>query len=165
MQLNDLLKKILWALSFLMVFGFLFSCKPEPKKVEVVKNYVTGEVSRRYHTINGKKEGVMTDFHPDGSLKAERFFENDVQVGKTTIYHKNGKIREVQYYKDGKIHGGDTTFYEDGKPEMVVTFNTGLKDGYVRKWGTDGTLIYEAKYSNETLVEVKGEAVSKDSIQ
>jgi len=164
MPLKVQLKYSLLALAFLMVFGFALSCKSEPKKTEVVMNYITGEVSRRYETINGKKEGLMRDFHQDGTLKAERFFENDMQVGKTTIYHKNGKIREVQYFKDGKLHGGDTTFYDDGKPEMVITFNTGNKDGYLRKWGPDGSLIYEAKYENEVLVEVKGQPIKKDSI-
>jgi len=158
-----------WAFTYMMAIFMIIlmdvSCKQEPKKVEVVKNYVTGEISRRYYVIDGKKEGLMTDYHPDGSLKAERFFENDTQVGKTTIYHKNGKVKEVQYYKEGKLHGGDTLFYDDGKPEMVITFNLGKKDGYIRKWAQDGSLIYEAKYSNEVLVEVKGETIRKDSIK
>lgn len=135
----------------------IYSCKGEPEKIEVIQNYGTGEISRKFVTINGKKEGLMTDYYPDGSLKGERWFENDIQVGKTTIYHKNGKVKEVQYFDDGKVHGGDTIFYEDGKPEILVTFDHGIKDGYVRKWSRDGTLIYEAKYSNDTLVEVKGE--------
>lgn len=140
-------------------------CKREPEKIEVVQNYGTGEISRRYTKIDGKKEGLMIDYYPSGSLKGERMFENDIQVGKTTIYHKNGKIKEVQYYTDGKIHGGDTLFYDTGQPEMVLTFNKGLKDGYVRKWSQDGTLIYEAKYENEILVEVKGKPLVHDSIQ
>ncbi len=149
------------AQAFLMLTAFfmVFACKQEPKKNEVVQNYGTGETSRRYYEINGKKEGIMTDYYPDGSLMGERVFENDIQVGKTILYYKSGKIKEVQYYLDGKIHGGDTVFYEDGKPQFVLTFTKGIKDGYVRKWGPDGTLIYEAKYSNDTLVEVKGEAV------
>jgi len=141
------------------------ACKREPEKIEVVQNYGTGEISRRYTKIDGKKEGKMIDYYPDGNLKGEKLFENDIQVGKTTIYYKTGEVKEVQYYVDGKRHGGDTLFYKTGQPEMVLTFNKGLKDGYVRKWAQDGSLIYEAKYENEVLVEVKGERLVQDTIQ
>ena len=150
----------------LIAFILLFtSCKSEDSKpTEIIMNYGTGAVSSRYTEINHKKEGKMTDYYPDGKLKAERIFEHDIQVGKTTLYYESGKIKEVQYYADGKIIGGDTVFYEDGKPQFLITFTKGLKDGYVRKWGEDGSLTYEAKYSNEKLVEVKGEAINPDSI-
>lgn len=141
------------------------SCTQAPKPIEVVENYGTGETSRTYTTIDGKKEGMMVDYYPDGSLKGERMFKNDIQVGKTTLYHKSGGVREVQYYQNGKVHGGDTIFYEDGKPEMLVTFNEGVKDGYVRKWNKEGVMIYEAKYEMEKLVEVKGQPIQKDSIE
>ena len=133
------------------------------RKAEVVQNYGTGEISRKFITIDGKKEGLMTDYYPDGSLKGERFFENDIQVGKTTIYYQSGKVKEVQYYMDGKIHGGDTIFYENGKPEFVVTFDRGIKNGYLRKWSPEGILTYEARYQNDTLVEVKGEVIKRDT--
>lgn len=141
------------------------SCKKEPDRIEVLQNYSSGAVSRKYFTINGKKEGLMVDYYPDGSLKAERLFENDIQVNKTIIFHKNGAIKEVQYFKDGRVHGGDTIFYENGKPEMVVTFNEGVKNGYVRKWSVDDSLIYEAKYIMDTLVEVKGQAIHPDTVK
>lgn len=107
----------------------------------------------------------MVDYYPDGSLKAERLFENDMQINKTTIYHKNGAIKEVQYFKDGKVHGGDTIFYDNGKPEMVVTFSDGVKNGYVRKWDVNDSLIYEARYKMDTLVEVKGQDVHPDTLK
>jgi antitoxin component YwqK of YwqJK toxin-antitoxin module len=153
--------------SIIILLPFLFmvlSCKSNPVETEVVQNWGTGEISRRYKTIDGKKEGLMTDYYQDGSLKAERWFKNDIQVGKTTLYHKNGKIKEVQYYDQGTIHGGDTTFYESGAPEMLLNFDHGVKHGYVRKWLEDGTMIYEARYSHDTLVEVKGEMLKRDSL-
>ena len=101
-------------LSVLGLFTFLIlgssGCKRVPEKIEVVQNYGTGEISRRYTTIDGKKEGKMIDYYPNGKLKGERMFENDIQVGKTTLYHKNGRIKEVQYYADGKIPGDRNGF-------------------------------------------------------
>ncbi len=158
------MNRILIISSLFFAFAFL-SCKKGPKSEEVVSVYATGEVSKRHTLIDGKKEGKMIDYYLDGKLKSERFFENDIQVGKSTFYYPSGKIKEVQYHDQGQIHGGDTIFYESGATQMVVTFNHGLKDGYVRKWGEDGTLIFEAKYAMEKLVEVKGEKLHPDTLQ
>jgi antitoxin component YwqK of YwqJK toxin-antitoxin module len=140
----------------------LVSCGPKP--VEIVQTYGTGAVSRRHTEINGKKEGKMTEYYKDGKVKGERLFENDVQVGKTVYYYPSGRIKEAQYYEEGKMHGGDTVFYENGKPQFLRTYNKGILDGYIRKWAQDGSLIYEARYANDTVVEVMGKAVHPDSL-
>jgi len=151
----------LFKLTYILVLiAFLVSCQSEKSKPkEIVQNYGTGEVSRRYTEINNKKEGLMTDYYTDGSVKIERMFENDIQVGKSTIYYPSGKIKEVQYYSEGKLTGGDTTFYESGNLQFLRNFKNGVKDGYIRKWAEDGSIIYEAKFSMDTLIEVKGEPI------
>jgi len=140
----------------------IYSCGP--KQEEIVQNYPSGEVSRRHTVIDGKKEGKMTEYYKDGKIKGERLFENDLQVGKSVFYYPSGRIKETQYFKDGKINGGDTVFYESGKPEFMKTYAEGLMDGYIRKWGEDGTLIYEARYERDSLVEVKGQSLAGDSL-
>ena len=148
-------------------FTILFwaACSEKEERVEKIQHYGTGEVSRRYYEINGKKAGKMTDYYPDGLLKSESSFENGKQVGRTVIYFPSGKIKEVQYYEEGLKQGGDTIWYEDGKPQFVVQFNKGKKDGYLRKWAPDGSLTYEAKFENETLVEVKGKPIHHSDTQ
>lgn len=141
------------------------ACKPEKDIEEVIQHYDTGEVSRKYTLIDGKKEGAMIDYYKDGNIKGERMFDNDLQVGKTTLYHPNAAIKEVQYYDEGKLHGGDTVFYASGQPEMVIEFDHGLKHGYVRKWNENDSLIYEARFQRDTVVEVKGQLLQKDTIQ
>jgi antitoxin component YwqK of YwqJK toxin-antitoxin module len=145
---------------------FIISCKSDDssKPKEIVMNYGTGEIQRRYTEVNHKKEGLMTDYYPSGKIKAERTFKNDVQVDKTTLYYESGTIQEVQYYKDGNLTGGDTVFYENGKPQFLLNFTDGIKNGYVRKWSDDGTITFEAKYSMDTLVEVKGQAIAPDTM-
>ncbi len=105
----------------------------------------------------------MTEYYKDGKIKCDRLFKNDKQIGKSTFYYPSGKVKEVQYYEEGKITGGDTLFYETGEPEFLRTYTKGMLDGYLRKWAPDGTIIYEAKYSNDTLVEVKGEPIKRDT--
>ena len=130
---------------------------------EIVLQYPTGELSSRHTEINGKKEGMMTDYYKDGKVKSERIFAGDVQIGRSVMYHPNGKIKKVQYFEDGKVQGGDTLFYENGYPEFLRTYNKGVLDGYIRKWDINDSIIYEAKYRNDTLVEVKGEPIKRDT--
>ncbi|MEP6794454.1 MAG: hypothetical protein ABJB16_09030 [Saprospiraceae bacterium] len=131
--------------------------------VKIEGKYDNGVVSRRHTEINHKKEGLMTEYYPSGKLKAELMFKNDVQVDKTTIYYESGARQEVQYFKAGQLSGGDTTFYESGKPQKVINFTNGIKDGYIRSWAEDGTLTYEAKLKMDTLVEVKGQPIIRDT--
>ncbi|MBK6664567.1 MAG: hypothetical protein IPG48_00045 [Saprospiraceae bacterium] len=70
----------------------------------------------------------------------------------------------MQYYIDGLRNGGDTIYYEDGKLKYVSEFKNDIKNGYLRKWGEDGSLIYEAKFAMDTLVEVGGEPVKQEKI-
>lgn len=127
--------------------------------VEKVQYYGTGEVSRRFTEINGKKEGKMLDYYPDGRLKGERFFKNDQQVGRTVLYYPGGKIKETQHYANGLKQGGDTVWYENGQAQFALSYHEGKKHGYLRKWTPEGVLAFEAKYQLDTLVEVKGENV------
>lgn len=150
---------------FSLVYILLcFSCgeKPQPRTLqpeEKIEKYGTGQVSRRYKEIGGKKQGLMTDYFPDGRIKAERWFEDDKQTGRTVLFHPGGQVREVQYYENGLKEGGDTLFYEDGRLQFVVNYHQEKKNGYLRKWSPTGDLVFEAKYAMDTLVEVKGKSI------
>ncbi|MFN0174568.1 MAG: toxin-antitoxin system YwqK family antitoxin [Saprospiraceae bacterium] len=136
----------------------------DPKTYERVEHYETGQVSRRFNIVNGKIEGKMTDYYNDGKLMAERYFVNGAQEGRTVIYYPSGQIKEVQYFELGKKQGGDTLWYEDGNIQFVTTLKNDKKDGYLRKWNPSGDLIFEAKYSLDTLIEVKGQKISPDNL-
>ncbi len=119
-------------------------------------------MSRRYFEINGQKEGLMTDYHPNGSVKSERMFKNNLQTGRTVFYYPDGQIKEVQFFdENGLKDGGDSTFYENGNLQLLINFKTGKKHGYLQKWSTEGLLTYEARYQMDSLVEVQGELLKR----
>lgn len=152
----------IFLISIMIVIQSLSACKSDTK--EVILKYPTGEISQKHTEIRGKKQGKMTEYFKDGKIKTERLFENGQEVGRTVYYYPGGAIKEAQHYEGGKLQGGDTVFYENGTPQFLRNWNQGVLDGYIRKWGEDGVLIYEAKYANDKLVEVKGEAVHPDSL-
>jgi antitoxin component YwqK of YwqJK toxin-antitoxin module len=136
----------------------------QPK--EVLQKFASGEVSRRHHEINGKKEGLMTDYFLDGKVRSERLFKNDVQMGRSVFYYPQGQIKETQFFDEkGWKQGSDSTFFESGKLQMLLGFEDNKKHGYLRKWSANGELIFEAKYERDTLVEVKGKQLKKSGGQ
>ncbi|MBL7827718.1 MAG: toxin-antitoxin system YwqK family antitoxin [Saprospiraceae bacterium] len=135
------------------------ACHHTRKSEERIERFETGVISRIIPMIDGKKEGIMRDFYPDGKLMAERAFQNNLQEGKTRIYYPSGNLKEVQYYTNGLQTDGDTLWYENGAIQFSVTFKANKKNGYLRKWDQQGQLIYESKYSMDSLVEVKGEPI------
>ncbi len=140
---------------------FLLACTKSP--TERVERYGTGAVSRRIPFKNGKMEGIVRDYYPDGQLMGERLFRNDLQHGRTTVYYPSGKVKEVQYYENGLKERGDTLFYEDGRIEFITTFEQNKKNGYLRKWSPEGQLVFESRYAHDTLIEVKGEKIKQAS--
>ena len=159
--------RILTGIAFASMLLFI-GCTADQKKAEPkeqVDYYGTGEVQRRFMHINGKKEGKMTDFYPDGKIRGERFFANDKQIGKTTLFYPSGQVKEVQYYVDGFKEGGDTLWYENRQPQFVMEYKAGKRHGYLRKWSPEGLMIYEARFEQDSLVEVKGEKLKGGEIE
>lgn len=143
---------------------FAFACQnPAPNTTERLEYYETGEVYRRAKLVDGKLEGCMTDYYKDGKVLSERYFERGLQQGRTVFYYPNGQMKEVQYFEAGKKERGDTLWYENGNIQFVTTLKDDKKDGYLRKWDDAGALIYEAKYSMDTLIEVKGQPIGPNS--
>ena len=61
----------------------LYPRHPPASHIEArLARYETGAVPRPIMLLNGKKEGLMTDFYPDGKVMAERMFASGKQAGK-----------------------------------------------------------------------------------
>lgn len=139
---------------------FLSACQSNNNQTqEKIERYDNNQVKRRTTLVNGLKEGKMTEYYPDGKVRGERFFHNDQQVGRSVWYFRSGPIREVQYFVNNEKQGGDTLWYETGELQFAVDFKDSKKNGYFRKWSREGELVIEARYQQDSLIEVtKGKA-------
>lgn len=135
---------------------------PESQNYERIERLQDSSIVRRVQIVNGKKEGKMTDFYPGGELMAERWFKDGIQEGKALIYYPGGQLKEVQYYRQGMQYSGDTIWYENGQVQFTVTLEKDKKNGYLHKWSPEGKLIFECRYANDSLVEVKGERIRSE---
>jgi antitoxin component YwqK of YwqJK toxin-antitoxin module len=146
--------KFIYSLFLLSIFACQSNKKEAPQKQYIY--FENGTIRREFQVIEGKREGLMTDFYPTGKRKAERYLVHDIQVGKTTIFQEDGiAIREVQYYDDkGNRIKGDTLWYTNGNIEFVTQFANDKKNGILSKFDTLGQLIYSADFQHDSLIKV-----------
>lgn len=147
--------KIIFPLFFLLIVAC--TAKSDSDRKEFFEN---GQIKSQVPLVNGKRNGKMIDYYPDGKIRAERAFADDVQMGKTVFYYPDGQVQEVQYYHNGARVNGDSIWYPNRALQFAVTMQAGKKNGYLRKWDESGNMIYEAKYSMDTLIEVNGTPLS-----
>lgn len=147
--------------TLILLFGFslLSSCSADERAgtvapAEKIDYFENKAVKRRYFVVNGRKEGKMTEYHPNGQVRSERNFKNDQEDGRTAYYFPNGGIREVQYFVAGEKQRGDTIWYDTGEPQFTVDYKDSKKNGYFRKWSREGAIVIEAVYDQDTLVKV-----------
>lgn len=109
--------------------------------------------------MDGRIEGEMEEYDMEGNRRVVRTFQNGREDGRTVFFNEQGGIQEVQYYREGIKEGGDTMFDASGRPRFVLSYKDGKKHGFLRKWSDDGSLLYEARFDMDTLVEVRGQKI------
>jgi len=65
--------------------------------------YITDreEINRR--DKNGMKQGTWKEFYPDGKLKKEEVYKDDMLEGLYKVFNEKGNLTLVLNYKDGKL--------------------------------------------------------------
>lgn len=95
------------------------------------------------------KDGVVKQYHADGSLKNEIPFERGKKNGVAKNYYKNGRLRQQVSYVDNIKHGDVITYYESGKKYQVTPYDSGRIHGIRKKYRMDGRLMAEVPYYND----------------
>ncbi len=147
-----------------------------PGLVRAIVNNGTA-ISLQGNYLNGKREGIWSEFHPNGLLKSATSYVNGIREGlyvelnqsgqmtKRFFYHNNirhGEYKEFNYstvkeervYNMGKLEGLVKVYYDGGKIMEEGAYQNGLREGVSRWYDQNGnvTITYEYK---------KGELVKK----
>ena len=146
--------------------------------VQVEVSNASGDVLQQGDYLNGVREGVWTEFHPNGFVKSMTGYVNGAQQGQsividdrgqaesTSFYH-NGqmdgeylkfnrtRIKEKRMYKNGKLNGLTEIFYADGKIMESSYYVDGLRDGVAKWYDQQGVVTIEYNY-------VKGEWIKDE---
>lgn len=92
---------------------------------------------------NGLKQGDWKEFYPNGGIKSERTFKDDLMHGYYKEYDTRGKLVLTMLYENGAIVKSNV---EDA-PDIEI----------VNKHDQDGNLIYSGPYRNKIPVGVHRE--------
>lgn len=123
--------------------------------------------------IEGKPNGLLKEWYPDGSIESEKSYTDGVQDGPYKIYYKtSGQLWEEGKYKngvldgrfrkwwkngedaydysyvDGKMHGSYSAWYDNREDWEEATYENGVKQGHYAKWYNNGKLAVEAEMTD-----------------
>lgn len=105
-----------------------------------------------------RKQGLWKEYYPDGSLKAEGEYADDLKIKVWKFYYPNGKTEQTGSYVNGKPNGRWQWFYDDGKLFREEEYRNGAEDGFSIELTLSGDTLSFGEY-------VEGEREGKWRIQ
>lgn len=81
--------------------------------------------------VDGKVNGVRTEYNDSGGKKAQATFKNGIIEGELLNFHQNGKVSDEAYYKHGKKDGAWKRYNQEGHVIQTLNYKEDSKEG---KW-------------------------------
>lgn len=108
----------------------------------------------------GRKQGLFKEFFPDGVLKMEGTYLNDLKHGYFKYYYEDGTLKKTEKYENGVLIESPETakirfrqeFYPDGSLMSEGTFRKGVKDGVYKEFDENGELITSGLFAMGKLL-------------
>ena len=79
------------------------------------KIYENGVLYSIEHYQKGLFQGPIAVYYPDGTLKLEGQYDNNITVGQWKSYYPGGKLKEIVLMADNAENGPFEEYYENGK--------------------------------------------------
>lgn len=100
---------------------------------------------------NGKFEGAVKFFYPNGDLKIVYHVKNGLKQGEEIEYY-DGKAPKISIPWEGNLISGIVkTWYNDGKLQSQREMSRNKKMGSSLAWYRDGSLMYMEEYEEDKL--------------
>ena len=120
------------------------------------KNYHTDDIGNLYlwqtcNYVNGKEEGEVINYYPNGSIKAKFNMVNNNIEGKLFEFYENGNIKEKSDYEKNKLNGVSIKYYESGNLKEILHINDDIPSKKTEYY-SNGSKDKETEY-NKGIVE------------
>ena len=123
------------------VFGMTISAKISKSGDEI-----TSAVGK--YKKEGKPDGLLTNWHPNGQKKSEETRKNGKKDGPFTWWHENGQKEAEGTYKDGQPYGLMKAWHYNGEKGYEVTYKDGKLNGRATAWHKNGQKMKEGTYKD-----------------
>lgn len=103
------------------------------------------EIMTRENYANGKLNGKMVTYYPNGKITEEIEYKNGIKEGKNDYYSPDGILIKKLIYRDGELHG--PVLYYDANGNMLIegNYKEGKKNG-LWKYYKDGKVTVEETF-------------------
>ncbi|HAD14634.1 MAG TPA: hypothetical protein DCF33_19585 [Saprospirales bacterium] len=96
---------------------------------------------------NGYRNGMFTEYFPNGKKKCEGKYTNGVKDGTHTEWFVNGIKKNEIVFANGKQEGKYVLWYDNGTIEYEVNYTNGKKEGLEIYYFKNGKIKVTYKYS------------------
>lgn len=98
------------------------------------------------------QNGISRSYYPDGSIRSEISYVNDILDGAAVEYYPNGNLKSYKEFSNGILHGRVVFYYPDGLVEREFNVKNGKKDGTERVYYENGSLKEISVYEEGKLI-------------
>ena len=111
--------------------------------------YPNNSVKARTGFFNGKKQGIKSEYFPDGHLKQVSFYHQNLMHGEVKNWSGayGHPMLAIRNYFMGKPHGEHRKWYKNGQVFKIMNYNMGKEEGIQQAFNENGSVYanYEAK--------------------
>ncbi|WP_456462826.1 toxin-antitoxin system YwqK family antitoxin [Reichenbachiella sp.] len=115
----------------------------------ILEYFDNGQLAQKFEVAEGKKEGVLTFYYPNGLVKFEEHYKNNKLHGEVKRWSQEFGYQLLAQltYKEGKLHGEQKKWFATGELHKVMQMKQGKEDGLQQAFRKNGALYanYEAK--------------------
>jgi len=98
---------------------------------------------------SGLLDGLAREYYPNGKIKVEAEYNNNVKEGTYKKYYENGNLIVLANYKDGKKDGILKRYYTSGSLMLEQSYLDGERDGPYKWYYRNEALKEEGTYEHD----------------
>jgi hypothetical protein len=135
--------------NILILFLVLFFCKA---KAQYLSYKVQDSDTINAVDMNGLKQGVWREFWPNGDLKSETSYLDNLKSGLEIIWYDTPDcVEQESYYKENKLDGESVHYSKKCRKDFIENYKKGVKEGPEIEYYSNGVLKAEGFYKKGSL--------------
>jgi uncharacterized protein len=96
---------------------------------------------------NGQRQGLWTEYYPDGRLRARGTYTDDKRTGTWEFYYESGQLEQRGIFDERGLPSGKWIwYYEHGGLLREEHYVNGLLDGMMTEYDSDGNILTMGDY-------------------
>lgn len=115
----------------------------------IVDRFKNGQYSKQFCVYEGRKEGMLKVYFPNGKVKFEEHYQNNKLHGEVKRWSQESSYQLMAQltYKEGKLHGEQKKWFATGELHKLMLMKDGKENGLQQAFRKNGALYanYEAK--------------------